>query len=78
MLHIYIYIYDISRLRVNVSFFKKKLSHGRDSLRHAILKGNSVTEYDRESTSRNKGTVYSVPRHGASDTKVLGLRMYFT
>jgi hypothetical protein len=57
-------------------FFKKKLSLGRDSLWHAILQGNSVTEHDRETTSRNKDTAYSVARHGASDTKVLGLGIY--
>ena len=56
--------------------FFSKVSLGRDSLWHAILQGNSVTEHDREITSRNKDTVYSVARHGTSDTKVLGLGIY--
>jgi len=54
-----------------------KLPLGRDSLWHAILQGNSVTEHDRGTTSRNKDVLYSVARHGASDMKVLGLGKYF-
>jgi len=60
----------------NASLFSK-VSLGRDSLWRAILQGNSVTEHNREITLRNKDTVYSVARHGASDTKVLGLGIYF-